>query len=191
MAITDGLTGLYDHRYFYERLELEMLRASRHDLPLSLVLLDVDQFKHYNDHVGHRGGDQALRRIGVLLRETSRVTDISARYGGEEFVLILPHTEKDEALAFAERLRAKIEAEPFDGEEIQPGGRLTVSIGVASRPDDALTVDTIVEGADAALFRAKAAGRNRVASTEALPRQATLGPTGNTSVVHRANRGAA
>jgi diguanylate cyclase (GGDEF)-like protein len=189
MAITDGLTGLYDHRHFYERLELEMLRAARHDLPLGLVLLDVDQFKHYNDHVGHRGGDQALRRLGVLLRESSRVTDISARYGGEEFVLILPHTDREEALAFAERLRAKIEAESFDGEDIQPGGRLTVSIGVACRPEDALTVDGIVEAADAALFRAKAAGRNRVASTEAYPR-GTVSVSGG-SVVRRMDRGAA
>jgi diguanylate cyclase (GGDEF)-like protein len=166
MAITDGLTGLYDHRHFYERLELEMMRASRHDLPLSLVLLDVDDFKRYNDYVGHRGGDQALRRLGVILRETTRVTDISARYGGDEFVIILPHTEREEAVAFAERLRAKVEDEPFDGEEVQPGGRLTVSVGVACRPDDALAVDGIVEAADAALFKAKAIGRNRVVSFE-------------------------
>lgn len=168
MAITDGLTGLFDHRHFYEQFEVEMLRAGRYGLPLALVLLDVDFFKNYNDRAGHRGGDQVLRRLGALLRETARGSDIAARYGGEEFAVILPHTSHEEALAYAERLRRAVEEEPFLEEAGQPGGTLSISVGVASRPEHGGTVETVVEAADGALFRAKAAGRNRVVSADVL-----------------------
>lgn len=168
MAITDGLTGLFDHRHFYEQFEVEMMRSERYGLPLSLVLLDVDYFKSYNDRVGHRGGDHVLRRLGALLREIARATDIPARYGGEEFALVLPHTNHPDALAFAERLRRLVEQEPFVEEAAQPDGALTVSVGVASRPDHGGTVESVVEAADGALFRAKAAGRNRVVSADAV-----------------------
>ncbi|MHB8870050.1 MAG: GGDEF domain-containing protein [Thermoleophilia bacterium] len=168
MAITDGLTGLFDHRHFYEQFEMEMHRAGRYGLPLALVLLDVDYFKNYNDRVGHRGGDQVLRRLGALLRESARATDITARYGGEEFAVILPHTSHAEAMAYAERLRRAVQEEPFLEEAGQPGGTLSISIGVASRPEHGGTVESVVEAADGALFRAKAAGRNRVVSADVV-----------------------
>lgn len=173
MAITDGLTGLFDHRHFYELFEVEMVRAGRYGLPLALVLLDVDSFKSYNDRVGHRGGDQVLRALGALLRDTARGTDITARYGGEEFAVILPHTNHRDAVQFAERLRRVVEEEPFVEEAGQPGGRVTISVGVASRPEHGGTVESLVEAADAALYRAKAGGRNRVVSAgEAAPLEA-------------------
>lgn len=176
MAITDGLTGLFDHRHFYEQFEVEMLRAGRYGLPLALVLLDVDHFKSYNDRVGHRGGDQVLRRLGALLRETARGADIAARYGGEEFAVILPHTNHADAVAYSERLRRVVEAEPFAEGAGQPGGTLTISVGVASRPEHGGTVESIVEAADGALYQAKAAGRNRVVSADVvLPEQALGG----------------
>lgn len=162
MAITDGLTGLFDHRHFYEQLEIEMSRAARYNLPLSLILLDLDHFKCYNDRVGHRGGDQLLRRLAGILRATVRETDVVARYGGEEFAVILPHTGPLEAGALAERLRRAVEAELFPHREGQPGGRVTVSVGVASRSQDATSAETLVEAADRSLYTAKAGGRNRV-----------------------------
>jgi diguanylate cyclase (GGDEF)-like protein len=161
-AITDGLAGLSDHRHFYEQLELEMARAERYDLPLSLLLLDIDHFKLYNDRAGHRAGDHVLRRLGVILRAVARETDVVARYGGEEFAVILPHTSPDDALAFAERVHAEVEVEKFPRGEVQPGGHLSVSIGVASWPDHARSVEGLVEAADQALYRAKRLGRDRV-----------------------------
>jgi diguanylate cyclase (GGDEF)-like protein len=162
MAITDGLTGLFDHRYFYENLEIEMARASRYGLILGLVLLDVDHFKDYNDRVGHRGGDVLLRRLATVLLESVRETDIVARYGGEEFAVILPHTSLADSVVLAERIRVAVEREPFAQASCQRLGRVTVSIGVAAWLHDSHTVEGLVEAADAALYAAKAAGRNRV-----------------------------
>jgi diguanylate cyclase (GGDEF)-like protein len=161
-AVTDGLTGLSDHRHFYEQLELEMVRAERYDLPLSLLLLDIDHFKLYNDREGHRAGDQVLRRLGGILRAVARETDVVARYGGEEFAIILPHTGAEDALAFAERVHGEVESELFPRGELQPSGHVSVSVGVASWPDHARTVEGLVESADQALYRAKREGRDRV-----------------------------
>jgi two-component system cell cycle response regulator len=161
-AVTDGLTGLSDHRHFYEQLELEMVRAERYDLPLSLLLLDIDHFKLYNDREGHRAGDQVLRRLGGILRAVARETDVVARYGGEEFAIILPHTGAEDALAFAERVHGEVESELFPRGELQPSGHVSVSVGVASWPDHARTVESLVESADQALYRAKRLGRDRV-----------------------------
>jgi diguanylate cyclase (GGDEF)-like protein len=161
-AITDGLTGLSDHRHFYEQLELELARAERYDLPLSLLLMDIDHFKLYNDRAGHRAGDHVLRRLGGILRAVARETDVVARYGGEEFAIILPHTGPVDALAFAERVHAEVGVEEFPRGEVQPGGHVSVSIGVASWPDHARSVETLVEAADQALYRAKRLGRDRV-----------------------------
>ncbi len=166
MAITDGLTGLFDHRHFYEALGSEVVRAARYGLSLSLVLLDVDYFKKYNDRVGHRGGDQVLRRLGEILREHARGTDFVARYGGEEFAAILPHTTHREAVAFADRLREVVQKEPFFEGEGQPGGRLTISLGVSTRPEHGGSAEELVEAADRAMYLAKARGRNRTVSAD-------------------------
>ena len=161
-AITDGLTGLADHRHFYEQLELEMARAERYDLPLSVLLLDIDHFKLYNDRAGHRAGDHVLRRLGAVLQAVARETDVVARYGGEEFAIVLPHTGPEEALVLAERVHAEVASETFPRGEVQPGGHISVSVGVASWPDHARTVEALVEAADQALYRAKRLGRDRV-----------------------------
>ena len=171
MVVRDGLTGLYNHRFFQERAEQEVRRAERYHLNLSLVFFDLDHFKTYNDLNGHPQGDQALLSVANILQHGSRApdvvarvrgTDIVARYGGEEFVILLPETNANGAEIMAERLRQAIEAFAFPGEERIPGERLTVSGGIASYPADARSRGELIERADMALYRAKAAGRNRV-----------------------------
>jgi diguanylate cyclase (GGDEF)-like protein len=171
LALRDGLTGLYNHRFFQEALTAELARGARYGNPVGLVLLDVDNFKNYNDRLGHPAGDELLRQLARILSDTGdipelrfrgRITDIAARYGGEEFVLLLPQTNKAGSVIRAERLRATIEDFKFAQREVQPGGRLTVSIGVAAFPDDALVKDQLILLADRALYAAKHAGRNRV-----------------------------
>ncbi|MEE9293327.1 MAG: GGDEF domain-containing protein, partial [Acidobacteriota bacterium] len=120
----DELTGLYNFRYFREYLVREIQRGERHMPPLSLVMVDIDNFKQYNDRNGHEAGNEALATIAGLLKEAIRKTDVSARYGGEEFVLVLPSTPKTDAHQVAERARENIESRPFPHEESQPDGRL-------------------------------------------------------------------
>jgi diguanylate cyclase (GGDEF)-like protein len=163
LAITDGLTGLYNHRYFHERLGKEVERSNRTGLPLSLLMIDVDHFKRYNDRNGHPAGDGVLRRVAQLLTEGRRLNDAVARYGGEEYAVLLVDTPKDSANQVAQQLRQRVADEAFDNEERQPLGRLTISVGVASFPDDAATEDELVARADSALYMAKRQGRNRVA----------------------------
>jgi diguanylate cyclase (GGDEF)-like protein len=227
LAITDGLTGLYNHRYFYDRLAQEVARAQRYDLPLSLLMIDIDDFKAYNDRSGHRAGDALLRQLGVVLRsQTRQQIDLVARYGGEEFAVILPSTGVTGAARAGQRLRDAINEEglaggdaadfdgarraadaadfdgtrraagaPDPGAEARAAGAdsggdsgaahavgerirrsvagqtfgtaeqppvITVSVGVASLPEHATTADALVDQADAALYRAKRAGKNRV-----------------------------
>jgi len=162
MAITDGLTGLYNHRYFRGALKRVVARAREEGArPVSLLMVDIDFFKHYNDTKGHPAGDELLRRLALFLRGNVRPTDIVARYGGEEFAIILPGLSKWDAVSVAERLR--------EGVERSLG--ITVSIGVASFPDDALDDDSLLSKADIALYEAKRQGRNRVcvASPPAAP----------------------
>jgi diguanylate cyclase (GGDEF)-like protein/excisionase family DNA binding protein len=156
-AITDGLTGLYNHRYLHERLEEELERARRRESGLSLLFCDCDQFKAYNDDYGHKAGDAALARIARIIEAGSRRVDLAARYGGEEFVLVLLDTDAAGARTVAEHLRAEIEASSARG-----GRPLTVSIGVATSPDDASARDELLDKADWAMYAAKRAGRNRV-----------------------------
>jgi diguanylate cyclase (GGDEF)-like protein len=203
LAITDGLTGLYNHRYFYERLAQDVARARRYELPLSLLMIDIDDFKNYNDQFGHRAGDALLHELGrVLQSQTRQQVDLVARYGGEEFVVILPSTgaagaaragerlcdavtgsglergrtplpvgaarESDSAAAdggspahvVGERIRSSIEDETFGTDQSPPV--ITVTIGVASMPGRTTTADGLVDEADAALYRAKRLGKNRV-----------------------------
>ena len=161
LASIDGLTELYNHRTFQERLAQEVGRAQRYRRPLSLLILDVDDFKRYNDLYGHLQGDRVLRDLARLLREASRVSDIVARYGGEEFAIILPETDRVNARKIGHRIREHVERYPFPGEERLPSGALTISVGVATY-SQAGTKDTLLQSADAALYRAKHAGRNRL-----------------------------
>ena len=131
-AITDGLTGLYNHRYLHERLEEELERARRRASTLSLLFCDCDQFKIYNDDYGHKAGDAALARVARIIEANSRRTDLAARYGGEEFVLALVDTDAAGAHAVAEAIRAEVESV-----SARHGRPLTVSIGIATSPDDA------------------------------------------------------
>lgn len=157
MAVTDALTGLSNRRAFSDRLELEVERAFRSGQPLSLVLIDIDKFKRLNDTQGHLAGDAALAVLAGLLKEGRRAVDFTARYGGEEFVILLPGTSHPDAMVVAERLRARIE------EAHLPGG-CTISAGVATLPDQAGDSRTLLAAADDAMYAAKGAGRNRVAS---------------------------
>jgi diguanylate cyclase (GGDEF)-like protein len=166
MAITDGLTELFNHRYFMKRLQEEAARAIRYSHPLSLIMIDVDNFKHYNDTHGHPGGDKILRLLAGLLEKNTRSMDIVARYGGEEFTIILPEIERDNAIIMAERIRKEVDEYPFPHEKTQPGGRLTISLGVASLDVDADTdnSDALLKKADDLLYKAKGTGRNKVLS---------------------------
>ena len=163
LAITDGLTGLYNFRHFQLSLEKECERSLRTGLALSLLMIDVDHFKNYNDQNGHPAGDAVLEKMGQLMLDKKRVNDFAARYGGEEFVIVLVDTPKDIAKEVAERLRLKIEHSSFCHEESQPGGNLTISLGLASFPNDAKNSVDLVKAADKALYQAKNTGRNKVA----------------------------
>jgi two-component system, cell cycle response regulator len=168
LAVTDGLTGLYNHRHLHERLSLEVERSQRSGLPLSLLMLDVDHFKQFNDTFGHPAGDEVLRQLARVLNDTRRANDVVARYGGEEFAVILVDTAKFTAAKVAERVRERIAAHDFT-EAAQRAGNISVSIGVATFPDDGADAEGLVRAADTALYAAKRAGRNRVVlATEAM-----------------------
>ncbi|MDD4600575.1 hypothetical protein SDC9_06098 [bioreactor metagenome] len=154
-AITDGLTGLYNYRYFRAMIDQEFKRALRYKRPLSLIMMDIDYFKNYNDRNGHRAGDEALRVISRIISNHCRDVDFAVRYGGEEFAIILPETKGEEAVILAERLRQSIADHCFNNEELQPNGNVTISIGVASYPNDACSVEELIDHADSSLYQAK------------------------------------
>jgi diguanylate cyclase (GGDEF)-like protein/excisionase family DNA binding protein len=158
-AITDGLTGLYNHRYLHERLEEELDRARRYDDTVSLLFVDCDEFKQFNDAYGHKLGDVALARIARILESCSRRVDLAARYGGEEFVLVLVGTDGAGARMVAERIRAEVKTTGLAG-----GQPLTVSVGIASYPEDASGRDELLDKADWAMYAAKRGGRDQVLS---------------------------
>jgi len=162
LSYTDDLTGIYNHRFFIQQLALEVERQKRYPAPLSLLMIDIDYFKHYNDTNGHLAGDQALKAISLLIQRGVRQTDIVARYGGEEFSAILINATKEKALEIAERIRRGIAETNFPNEASQPNGDLTVSIGVATFSPPISTLTDLIRKADHALYRAKKAGRNRV-----------------------------
>ncbi|MBE9501531.1 MAG: diguanylate cyclase [Dehalococcoidia bacterium] len=159
-AATDGLTGLYNHRYFQERLEGEVARVHRFAGECSVIMLDLDHFKIYNDLFGHVAGDEVLKRVGQVLRDYTRQVDIACRYGGEEFTVILPHTGSSEAYQAAERLRQAIE-QALSQEVASTSANLTVSLGIASYPIDGLSREALVHSADFAMREAKQRGRNQ------------------------------
>jgi len=160
LATLDGLTGLYNYREFHHRLEHEFQRAKRYKKTLPLLMIDIDHFKRFNDTYGHTSGDEVLRTIGRLIKNLVRNVDIPARYGGEEFTVILPDTSLKQAETVAERLRSSVADYPFTIEERTVS--LTISVGLASFPEDADTKDELVKAADRALYCAKSGGRNRV-----------------------------
>ncbi|UCE04598.1 MAG: sensor domain-containing diguanylate cyclase [bacterium] len=162
LSITDDLTGLYNRRYFNQRFEREVQRAKRYRRPLSILMVDIDYFKNYNDINGHLLGDEVLKKVAILLESNLRKADIVARYGGEEFVILLPEINKSHADQVAEKLRRTIELKHFPKEQYQPNKNLTISIGLATLPDHSINSRELIEFADRALYRAKAEGRNRV-----------------------------
>jgi diguanylate cyclase (GGDEF)-like protein len=167
LARRDGLTGLYNHRYFQEILSAEFTRAVCYNQYFSVAFLDLDHFKHYNDTNGHQQGDQLLRTLAKILKSCLRETDFLARYGGEEFTIILPSTTRGEALAVAEKIRGRVERYPFKGRETQPNGCVTISVGISTFPDDGKDNASLMETADQALYEAKESGRNQVCSFSA------------------------
>jgi len=162
-ALSDALTGIYNRRYFNEVIATETQRSERSEHPLTLLMIDVDHFKQFNDTHGHPAGDTVLIDVARLLNENLRSTDVVARYGGEEFVALLLDTDADAGFAAAEKLRSSIEEFSFEGEETQPLGTLSISVGVASFPLDTDHAAALVRYADEALYQAKEQGRNRVA----------------------------
>jgi diguanylate cyclase (GGDEF)-like protein len=156
LSVTDDLTGLYNRRYLMDTLANELRRSRRLEHPCALLMADVDHFKEYNDTYGHLAGDDALLRIAAVLREATRDVDCAARYGGEEFVVLMPETKAPGAIEAAERIRTRLAADE------RVGGKLSVSIGVAQFPDDGDAPEALLARADAALYRAKREGRDRV-----------------------------
>lgn len=161
LAVTDGLTGVFNHRRFQEQLQAELIRSERHKRPMGVLMVDVDFFKKVNDAMGHPAGDELLRRLAEVLGADLRQTDLIARYGGEEFAVILPETTKSEAMQVAERMRMAVEARINAGPTVFPM-KVTVSIGVATFPEDGKSGEQVLTAADQAMYVAKRQGRNRV-----------------------------
>ena len=157
---TDSLTGLWNHGYFHQLLQTEVEKAKANKTCLSLIMLDMDDFKIYNDKLGHQYGDAVLKELTRLLKDYCRKIDLIARYGGEEFAIILPQTSKKETATIAERLRQQIAQFPFTQEEILPNARLTASLGIATLPEDAHTGSELIATADQNLYIAKSKGKN-------------------------------
>jgi len=161
-AITDPLTNLYNYRYFIHQLNREISRAQRHHSIFSLIMIDIDFFKNYNDAYGHQSGDLILQRIAQSMVENTRSSDMVCRYGGEEFCIICPELTGDDAKKTAEKLRQIVEKLELPQIETVPGGKLTISSGISSFPKDGSTTYQLILSADKALYRAKQTGRNKV-----------------------------
>jgi len=159
-AHSDSLTELWNHGYFQYLLQAELEKAKISKAPLSLVMLDIDNFKIYNDSLGHQSGDKILKDLATLIKNQSRKMDYVCRYGGEEFTIILPQTEKKEAFLIAERIRTDVERYPFVNEEILPNKKLTASVGLSSFPEDGFSPSELISHCDKALYEAKQKGKN-------------------------------
>jgi diguanylate cyclase (GGDEF)-like protein len=162
VSLHDGLTGLFNHAFFYRRIDFELKILARYGTPVSLMMVDIDDFKDFNDQHGHQEGDAVLSSVGAIIEAETRDADICCRYGGEEFGVVLPSTGRSEALMLAERLRKAIEKNQRDNRKI------TVSIGIAaaSKKQPLHTPQSLVKEADDALYEAKASGKNRVIARE-------------------------
>ena len=162
MVNFDGLTNVYNHRYFQDKLKEKIEIGRKENKPVSMIFIDIDYFKHYNDLYGHQKGDNILRELAEIVTKSVREKDVVARYGGEEFAVILEDTTERETLEIAERIRANVEETYFDGEENQPKGKITASIGISVFPDKAKDELELIKSADDALYRAKFFNKNRV-----------------------------
>jgi diguanylate cyclase (GGDEF)-like protein len=165
LSTRDDLTGLFNRRHFFDNLEKEVQRARRYRRVFSLLLLDLDDFKGYNDTYGHLKGDEALKEIARLLLASTRRADIVARFGGEEFVVLLPEINAQGALVVAEKIRTAVEQYPFAGHTTQPGGKMTVTLGLATYPADSEDGLELVDLADRALYLGKQQGGNRACAS--------------------------
>lgn len=166
LTLVDPLTELWNCRKLDHDFCRELSLAKRQRGLLAFAMIDIDHFKQYNDHNGHPLGDEALRNVAEILRETVRDTDLVYRYGGEEMCVILPNTDKEGAALVLERIREEVEKAYFIGEENQPSGKLTISIGFATYPIDSISKEGLIKSADNALYRAKESGRNRVEAAD-------------------------
>ena len=162
IAITDGLTELHTRRYAIERFQEELNRSQARGMKLSFLMIDVDHFNTFNDQHGHLLGDQILREVGKLIRESTREIDITGRFGGEEFCVILPDTDRAGARFAAERIRQAVEASVIKAYDAEV--KITISLGVATYPEDGTQMEELTDKADWALYRAKREGRNRICS---------------------------
>jgi len=158
----DGLTELYNYTFFQQLLKTEVERAGRYGHQLSLLMIDIDNFKGYNDAYGHPAGDDALRRLARVMSRAVRGCDFIARYGGDEFVVVLPETDQTEAKTIGERLRTLVSKTIFDGTREGEESIITVSVGLATYPKDAQTKEDLVKRADQALYQAKSKNRNNL-----------------------------
>lgn len=155
LANTDGLTGLYNHRYFQEKLRHFLAEAKKNSTPLALIMMDIDYFKFYNDTFGHQKGDQVLAAIGRILTGLVKEPSFAARYGGEEFAVVLPGADREAARELDELVKREVASFPFEGAEKLPAGRMTITSGIACYPEDGATAQELVRVADDALYRAK------------------------------------
>jgi diguanylate cyclase (GGDEF)-like protein len=172
LSISDGLTGLFNHRHIYGLLHEEFERAGRTGERLTVAMFDLDRFKSVNDNYGHQAGDRVLEQFAEILRESAREIDRLGRYGGEEFMVVLPETSMEDAMVFVERVRREVSRRPFIIGRSEPL-KMTTSCGVASYPHELIgDPETLVRLADEALYAAKAAGRNRVVRFDELPEEA-------------------
>jgi len=168
LHIRDEKTNLYNYRHFKEHLIMEIERSKRAKETVAIAMIDIDHFKQYNDENGHVAGDRVLEQLAGIISSQCRASDMPSRFGGEEFAVLFPRTGPETAMQISERLRQIICAEPVPHEKRQPGGRLTVSIGIAAFPADAADWYSLVNNADRALYQAKASGRNRVCTFSAI-----------------------
>jgi diguanylate cyclase (GGDEF)-like protein len=173
LSLTDGLTELYNHRYFYDLLDIEVSRSNRKDRKFCLHMIDVDDFKIYNDTLGHKQGDHALRFLAWLLKHHARMSDMVCRYGGEEFAIIAPETDTDEARIAAERFRHIVEETEFEHQDVMPTKNITISLGIACFPDDSQDPNDLVRKADEALYQAKREGKNKVIAWSEMSKNST------------------
>jgi diguanylate cyclase (GGDEF)-like protein len=155
LATRDSLTGLYNHRYFQESLTAELNRAKRYQRPFSLLFIDLDFFKTFNDTHGHQQGDKLLNALSHLFLETFRKTDIVCRYGGDEFAVILPEEPNESARRIAAKLHARVAEYPFEGREVMPQGCVTISIGIGTYPDDETDAENLIRHADRIMYQSK------------------------------------
>ena len=162
LAITDGLTEVYNRHYFNQTLPKELERAKRYKVPLSFLMVDIDYFKKFNDTQGHLAGDWALKRVSQVMIGSVRAPDMVFRYGGEEFAVVLPETHKLDATVVAERMRANVSLTRFMDSKFMPTQQLTISIGVCAFPVDAQNLEEVIKNADTHLYSAKHLGRDRI-----------------------------